>query len=189
MRVAPNGRLARNDNGGETMRGLREKKEVTKGNTLEVDKLRALLNTLEGGNEEVSRTVHLGLISELRFKVEALERGFEVYDPASPVSKADFVIRKAPHRPLLVQVKRAHRSRSGGWRFLCCSIQPGKGAVHYRRRDFDVFAVHVDDGESHSFGFWPVGNLYGRNSLTWHPGRGDPPANNWDILEEEVDED
>ena len=77
------------------MRGLREKRAATKVNTLEVDKLRALLNTLEGGNEEVSRTVHLGLISELRFKVEALERGFEVYDPASPVSKADFVIRKA----------------------------------------------------------------------------------------------
>ena len=172
---------------GETMRGLRGEEAAARGNTLEVDKLRALLDTLVGGNEKVSRTVHLGLISELRFKVEALERGFEVYDPVSPVSKADFVVRKSPHRPVLVQVKRAHQSKSGGWRFLCCTMRPGQGAVRYKRKDFDVFAVHVDDGRSHAFGFWPLRSLRCRQSLTWHPGRNDPPPNNWEILEEEVD--
>ena len=166
------------------MRGLRGEEVAARGDTLEVDKLRALSDTVAGGNDNVSKTVHLGLLSELRFKVQAIERGFEVFDPVSPVSKADFIVRKAPHRPLLVQVKRAHRSPSGGWRFHCCAMHPGKGAVHYSRRDFDVFAVHVDDGDSHTFGFWPVSELYGRQSLTWHPGKKSPPPNNWDVLQQ-----
>ena len=169
---------------GEAVEGLKEKKVATKGDTLELDNLRALLDTWEGGNEEVSKAVHLGLISELRFKIEALERGFEVYDPVSPVSKVDFIVRKAPNRPLLVQVKRAHLCASGGWRFLTCALRPKKGAVHYTVEDFDVYAVHIDDGKSHSFGFWPVAKLHGRQTLTWHPIRNSPPADNWDVLQQ-----
>ena len=166
------------------MRGLREEEAATKGNTLEVDKLRALVDHLEGANEEVSRTVHLGLISELRFKVEALERGYDVYDPVSPASKADVIIRKSPNRPVLIQVKRAGIAPSGGWRFTTCSRSPTRGAVQYRRRDFDFYAVHVDDGARHFFGFWPFAMLFGSTSKVWHPPQENPPPDNWDILEE-----
>jgi len=169
------------------MRGLREEEAATKSNTLEVDKLRALLHHVEGvegGNDDVSKTIHLGLISELRFKVEALERGYEVFQPCSPASKADFIVRKSPNRPLLIQVKRAGLSPSGGWRFKTCSKSPTRGNLQYLRTDFDFFAVHVDTGVGHHFGFWPLAMLYGTTTKVWQPTQKDPPPDNWDILEE-----
>ena len=168
------------------MRGLREEEAATKSNTLEVDKLRALLHHVEGvegGNDAVSKTIHLGLISELRFKVEALERGFEVFQPCSPASKADFIIRKSPNRPLLIQVKRAGLSPSGGWRFTTCTRSPTRGARKYRATDFDYFAVHVDTGVGHHFGFWPLSMLCVTTTKVWQPTNGNPPPDNWDILE------
>tara|TARA_R110002020_G_scaffold56514_4_gene156337 strand:+ start:114 stop:656 length:543 start_codon:yes stop_codon:yes gene_type:complete len=171
--------------GEDAVRGLRGEEVTARGDTLEVDKSRALSDTVAGGNDNVSKSVHLGLLSELRFKVEAVDRGLEVYDPVSPVSKADFVTRKPGNRPLLVQVKRAHLAPSGGWRFLCCAIHPGKGPVHYLSSDFDVYAIHVDDGGQHSFGFWPASALAGKHSKTWHPGKNGPLANNWEVLERE----
>ena len=165
--------------------GLREEEAAT--NTIEVDKLQALLSHVEGCagvSDDVSSSIHAGLISELRFKVEALERGFEVYQPCSPASKADFIIRKSPHRPLLIQVKRAGLTPSGGWRFATCSRNPTRGTVPYRFDEFDFFAVHVDAGVGHYFGFFPLSLLHGNTNKVWQPSRGAPPPDNWDILEE-----
>ena len=167
----------------EATKGPGRSQAATKVRTLEVDKLRALLSYVAGGCS-VSNTVHQGLISELRFKVEALERGYEVFQPCSPASRADFIIRKYPSRPLLIQVKRAGLSPSGGWRFATCSRSPTRGTVPYRSGEFDFFAVHVDAGVGHYFGFFPLPLLHGTTNKVWQPSRGAPPPDNWDILEE-----
>ena len=131
-------------------------------------------------------TVTTGILSELRFKTEALARGYEVFDPVHPASSADCVVWKPGSTPLLVQVKKARRTPAGTWRFTACRVIRKKADTirkSYKQHDFDVFAVHVEDGADHSFVFIPLQEVYERECLTFRAGTKGKELNNWQKLD------
>ena len=133
-------------------------------------------------------TITAGSLSELRFKTEALSRGYEVFDPVPPASSADCVVWKPGSAPLLVQVKKARRTPAGTWRFTACRVSRKKAdtvRTNYAAHDFDVFAVHVEDGADHSFVFIPLREVYQRACLTFRAGAQGKELNNWQRLEED----
>ena len=133
-------------------------------------------------------TITAGILSELRFKTEALARGYEVFDPVHPASSADCVVWKPGSTPLLVQVKKARRTPAGTWRFTACRVGRKKAdtvRTSYKAHDFDVFAVHVEDGADHSFVFIPLQEVYQRECLTFRAGAQGKELNNWHRLDED----
>ena len=131
-------------------------------------------------------SITAGIISELRFKTEALSRGYEVFDPVHPASSADCVIWKPGSTPLLVQVKKARRTKAGTWRFAACKVRRKKAETirtYYDSHDFDVFAVHVEDEGSHGFVFIPLQEIRHRECLTFRAGTLGRNLNNWETIE------
>lgn len=131
-------------------------------------------------------SITAGIISELRFKTEALSRGYEVFDPVHPASSADCIIWKPGSAPLLIQVKKARRTKAGTWRFAACKVRRKKAETvrtYYNHYDFDVFAVHIQDNGQHGFVFIPLKEIRYRECLTFRVGTEGRGLNNWEKLE------
>ena len=138
--------------------------------------------------KRLSDSVRKGLCSELLFQLEAIDRGFEVFIPLGHYSSADVIVRQPGEVPIAVQVKKARKTSSGGWRFQACKMRHIKGdtiRTSYKDQAFDVFAVHVQDGVKNWVQFFPLNKIRHKRCLTFQEKSPEITINNWHDLKKD----
>ncbi len=88
----------------------------------------------------------LGDISEMKFEIEAITRGWLVASPRGRARDFDCIIKRQSTRPITVQIKKARKQSE--FRYLFNTSRGlGKNGrrVAYSYSAFDVLAVHLSD--------------------------------------------
>ena len=139
-------------------------------------------------------TAHKGKISEAAFTLEAVIRGWDVITPTASSDDYDRII----NRPLVIQIKRAHRDASNDRYYRINCSRSGCYGVGYKRilyssTAFDVLAAHLHDIDKWLFFCRPeLGNrtttLYvlpeERKQASRSDAMQDRAPDNWTLLDE-----
>ena len=80
-----------------------------------------------------------GELAELRFLLRAAEAGFTVSKPYGDSARFDFIV--GDRFPARVQVRSTRIFNNS--KAYVCRLTHGNPAQHYRRTDFDFFAIYV----------------------------------------------
>jgi hypothetical protein len=135
----------------------------------------------------------LGDDSELAFELHAVRRGWTVATPRASAQDFDAIVKRPNYRPIVVQVKRAWATPTGGYSVPCCRRRPN-GRVSYSKDAFDVLAAHLPDsdqfvfftrteiGDSGKLSFLPASNR--KNARRSDATVADRLPDNWELLDQ-----
>ena len=143
-------------------------------------------------------SAHKGKISEAAFTLAAVIRGWDVIMPTASSEDYDRIIKRPLTRPLVIQVKRAHRDAANDRYYrINCSRSGCAGVGHkrilYGPMAFDVLAAHLHDIDKWLFFSRPeLGNrtttLYvlpeERKQASRSDAMQDRTPDNWSLLDD-----
>ena len=112
----------------------------------------------------------LGVVTEMLFATEMLQRGYDVFSPLGHSQKADLIIHKPPFKAKAIQVKKGTYKSSVTWQISTSTKKrtASEGSVYtnYKIGDFDILAAFIS--ELNCWALWRIEEIAGKSSVTWN---------------------